>query len=218
MQRLLEESNEAYYWIGFLLADGSFGKTERLSLKLASKDDDHVRKFAKFVGRPVKEDSRGLDVYKKFEEDRLICLIVGFIDGDGCIMKQSNGRKDAFLRVKVHSFWLSFLNYMRETVINLTGVESPKAKINNFGYAELNICNQIPLRKLRDFVFEKKLPALIRKWVEIEDYELRGDKANRIAAEIQKLRKGKMKYKDIAIVMNMPKGSLAHYAKKELPV
>jgi len=51
--RLLEESNEAYYWAGFLMADGCINhKTSRLLITLAKKDKKHLEKFSKFVKGP----------------------------------------------------------------------------------------------------------------------------------------------------------------------
>jgi hypothetical protein len=46
---LLEETLEAYYWMGFLLADGTFDKNGRLSLTLSEKDKDQAYKFASFI-------------------------------------------------------------------------------------------------------------------------------------------------------------------------
>ena len=46
---LLKETPEAYYWMGFLLADGSFNKKGRLSLTLSETDKDQVYKFASFI-------------------------------------------------------------------------------------------------------------------------------------------------------------------------
>ena len=45
---LLENNVESFYWIGFLLADGSF-KTKRLCLGLSYKDIEHLKKFGKFI-------------------------------------------------------------------------------------------------------------------------------------------------------------------------
>ena len=42
------DTPEAFYWIGFLLADGSF-YDNRLKLGLSIKDADHLYKFANFI-------------------------------------------------------------------------------------------------------------------------------------------------------------------------
>lgn len=46
---LLEDTLESYYWIGFLIADGYFSKTNRLSLCLSKLDIEHLYKFVKFI-------------------------------------------------------------------------------------------------------------------------------------------------------------------------
>lgn len=53
---LLSGSIQSYYWIGFLLADGSFGKNNVIHLTLAYEDRDHVAKYAEFIklGNPIK--------------------------------------------------------------------------------------------------------------------------------------------------------------------
>lgn len=46
---LLKDSPESLYWMGFLLADGHFSKTNRLELSIATKDKNHLEKFADFL-------------------------------------------------------------------------------------------------------------------------------------------------------------------------
>ena len=51
---LLEKTNQAAYWQGFLMADGSVSeKTNEIRLKLGIKDADHLRKFCEYLGLPV---------------------------------------------------------------------------------------------------------------------------------------------------------------------
>lgn len=51
MEVLLGEDYITYYWIGFLLADGSFTKREELRLLLSVKDLDHLIKFSQFINK-----------------------------------------------------------------------------------------------------------------------------------------------------------------------
>lgn len=46
---LLNESHESFYWIGFLLADGTFTKSGELRCHLAIKDLPHLEKLVKYV-------------------------------------------------------------------------------------------------------------------------------------------------------------------------
>lgn len=47
--KLLEETVEAYYWAGFIAADGSIADNKRLHIKISTKDSDHLLKFAQFI-------------------------------------------------------------------------------------------------------------------------------------------------------------------------
>ena len=49
LNKLLEDTEQAYYWIGFLLADGYFTPRGGLSITLSNKDEDHLIKFASFL-------------------------------------------------------------------------------------------------------------------------------------------------------------------------
>lgn len=46
---LLNNDNCSFYWIGFLLADGHFNTTGRLSLELSVKDIEHLIKFKQYI-------------------------------------------------------------------------------------------------------------------------------------------------------------------------
>lgn len=57
LEKLLEETSETYYWIGFLLADGHFDyKKSRIRISLSIKDKDHLKKFCNYIER--KKDFR----------------------------------------------------------------------------------------------------------------------------------------------------------------
>jgi hypothetical protein len=47
--RLLEGSNESYYWLGFLMADGHFSKRFRLQVNLSAKDKSHIVLLQQFL-------------------------------------------------------------------------------------------------------------------------------------------------------------------------
>ena len=66
LSKLLREDLNAYYWIGFLLADGCFYKRRinklydcfSLSLQLSSKDSCHMKKFVRFMNYEGKTNIR----------------------------------------------------------------------------------------------------------------------------------------------------------------
>ena len=49
LENLLKETPEAYYWTGFILADGSVSKEGPISISLSKKDEDFLNNFAYFI-------------------------------------------------------------------------------------------------------------------------------------------------------------------------
>lgn len=187
LEKLLEESFESYYWMGFLLADGCFSD-DRLRIGLAIKDKEHLLKFAKFIDYTgtINENAtkislavKDIDIVNKIcdkfdidhqktynppstldwiNKDFIYCLLAGFIDGDGNIQHQNN-REDFFLRIKNHASWIDILKFFGSLITDKECV-----KINNKGYAELVITNTTKLQKLKEKVLTYNLPILSRKW------------------------------------------------------
>lgn len=50
LEILLDNSLQSLYWIGFLLADGHFANSQRISVELSSKDRTHLENFATYIG------------------------------------------------------------------------------------------------------------------------------------------------------------------------
>jgi len=58
-KNLLKNTNETYYWIGFLLADGCFDVGRKsISLEISKKDENHLDKFIKFLNYGKKSHRR----------------------------------------------------------------------------------------------------------------------------------------------------------------
>lgn len=190
---LLNEDLESYYWIGFILADGHFNKNGRLQITLSNIDEEHLKKFCKYiscdnflkrtnivsVNAIMKEASLkimekfdiknnktynppSLEYYNKLENDKLISLICGFIDGDGNIKHQHN-RKDCVLQIHLHSSWIHFLK-----MISITLTNKDFSKISKDGYSRLSITNNSILKKLKCQALNFNLPLLERKWEKID--------------------------------------------------
>jgi hypothetical protein len=237
---LLEDTPEVYYWVGFLLADGSLRKNGRFQLSVAIKDKQHLEKFAKFIDCPVhtyfvklnnKEypqceirimDKKWAKAFSnkfdfshiktitppknlKFEtSDLFLSLFIGFIDGDGCINKQS-GRQDCILRVKVHSSWQSTLQNWINILYSFITIETkhwviPQVTINNQGYAQFAIANSDVLKFLKYSSNRLQLPRLERKWNKIDlKYSSRYIKSDLRKLQIIKFAEdGILSQKDIA--------------------
>lgn len=129
MNILLENTPVTYYWLGFLMADGSF-KGYRLVLELGLLDSKHLQRFAKFIAynkviknnRLAVMDTKPIKLLrKKFniqnnktihpcnltnikDNNLFISWAIGFMDGDGGIYRQT-GREDCQLKIKTHVSW-----------------------------------------------------------------------------------------------------------------
>ena len=155
MDKLLLDTIESFYWIGFILADGHIHNKERLKLELSSKDSEHLNKFCdyvecenisinditSFVTLQNKEickkivEKFNIENNKtenppelksyKFENDLIFSLIVGFIDGDGSIGYVHN-RKDCNLRIRIHKNWLSNLEFIEDFIYEIFNYKKEK--------------------------------------------------------------------------------------------
>jgi len=225
LKRILDDSPESYYWIGFILADGCFsgGKSKKrdkqynsLTFTLARKDMASVRKFAKFIGAKINivvkdktHDALGIHVNdiwairtlmdklgiessqaktynppsKLFalKPDHLFCLIVGYTDGDGCIMlkKQKNG-KFPFMTYTAYKAWMPIFERFEPFLYEYFGLEkNSKAKhIGIVHYENMPIEKRdrtvkwdIPdnrlIKAMKRKAIELKLPIMARKWSKV---------------------------------------------------
>ena len=111
---LVEKTDEAAYWLGFLMADGCVSSsTNEISLKLGVKDFEHVKKFGAYLGLPIDRCKRyekishvafsdkqvkyilisyGIEPRKTFSAEVKSPHLIknrffwaGFIDGDGSL-------------------------------------------------------------------------------------------------------------------------------------
>lgn len=189
---LLEDSHLAYYWLGFILADGHINGKYRLTITLAVKDADHIKRFSNFVKcKNIKPQSKGrisvslqdkcyikqfkekFDIHQrktynppKFDiaDDNLfLSMLIGYIDGDGCIKKQT-GRKDCCLSIHIHSSWLGWLTSVIDRISKIVKIEQSKPIIGKDGYARVNITNSEVLKFLKRHGKNNRLPVLNRKW------------------------------------------------------
>jgi hypothetical protein len=200
LKRLLEDTNEAFYWAGFLMADGCV-TINRVTLVLAKQDWNHVREFGKFVRytghrKPCRGawGVSGMDrniaplIRDKFRfkdcktyhppdrlplgnNDQIVSFIVGFIDGDGS-MRLPKKHKFCNITVKVHSSWIGMLNRMAKFVYELSGESSGKPKINSSGYAEWIISNSVVTKFLKSKSIELSIPFMRRKWDRIDENDV----------------------------------------------
>jgi hypothetical protein len=102
--------------------------------------------------------------------DKMFSLLIGFIDGDGCILNQSGGRRDCSLRLKCHVSWENNLNIFTNLINSYKWDDIPilNPKINKQGYVELCISNNFILGKMKTKAVKLKLPIMERKWSKID--------------------------------------------------
>lgn len=109
--KLLEESLEAYYWLGFILADGHISKNCRLSLTLAILDEIHLQKFADFIQAENPIDKRNGNVNVKVQDKYALKLYKEKFDI--CNNKTETPPKlDFYKQIKADLFLAMFCGYV----------------------------------------------------------------------------------------------------------
>lgn len=101
------------------------------------------------------------------DKNLFISLLIGFIDGDGCIRTQT-GRKDVSIQFHLDKSWLSFLTHVRQKLIDYFNCDSGIPKIGKDGYSVSNISNSYLIKKIKLIGLEQNLPFLDRKWSKID--------------------------------------------------
>lgn len=253
MNILLEDINETYYWIGFIMSDGHIENNNRLTIRLSEKDKEHLEKFKKFIKYyNNKERNKKNGNYKKFigvsimdtkylkklcdkfnikhnktyvpcdisnikNDDLLLSLIVGFIDGDGGISHQTN-RKDFRLTVKCHKNWSENLEYMLNAIFRITG-ENCKTSIKPTKckrYSLFCITDTSVLKKLKQRVLDLGLPYMERKWDVIDmKYDTFYEKSkNKKLKFLELINENKdICVKDLCLKLNLKIGSIYKYKR-----
>lgn len=140
VEKLLLDTPESFYWIGFLVADGHFSVDNRITLALSASDLPHLVNFAKFIEYDnirmrstiyksawlaVMDKSKISEIRKRFsisnnktEEPIKLPkitdeLFLAFIIGfiDGDgCISLQTNRKDSKLAIKLHGAWKSTLD------------------------------------------------------------------------------------------------------------
>jgi len=243
-EKLLDESLEKYYWLGFLLADASFKKTKEIIIAISEKDKQHLLKLKDFLkienmhyNKKTKSfkiggrDSLIFDTITKLyniksnktyfppelgsivEYNKIFSLIIGFIDGDGCI-KHLKNRPDCNLAIKCHSSWLETLKFFLELLYKDCEFKMPGVKNNNAGYANFTISNSVVLKKIKNKAIELNIPLLKRKWDKIDlSYIGRNERAQKNKIEIIRLLEEGKRNKYICQELSIKPSALSSFIK-----
>ena len=183
---LLLNRHIPYYWIGFILADGTIVKN-RLTVTLANKDSDHLIKLSNLVKSTTRHHKDSLilscqdkewvpKICKKFDIKKrktynppivfpttsiklIRSLFIGYCDGDASLGYQHK-RKDCLLRLRIHKNWIGWLASIQKK-LSIPGAEP---HLRNDGNAIWNIANNQTIRELKQHANRYELPILSRKW------------------------------------------------------
>lgn len=141
-----------------------------------------------------------LSIFENMDIDLLAYLFIGFVDGDGNIGNLHN-RPDFHLRIKVYSSWLSILQVFEKRLFNHSGY----AKINNQGYAVMNIGNTELLKNFkRKYLSNISFEPLNRKWDKIDlNYTSRYIKGKNNREQIKDLYNQEYTITEISKKMNL---------------
>lgn len=190
LNNLEKDSLEKFYWLGFLMADAHFSKTNRLAVTLAIKDKDHLEKFCKFLNLPP---STIKTKNKKYSSCTLSVMDVVTISSlktrfsihtnkteQPCDISSISGD---FLKAFKIGFIdgdgsIQYQTGRKDVKISVKGHISwlqnfkhmfGKAYVNNAGYSFVTISNSVEVCALKSFAIENNLPILNRKWDKIDE-------------------------------------------------
>lgn len=190
-KRLLEESYESYYWLGFLCADGHFAANGRLKLSLC--DQDSIRKFCDFVEIDTFVSRKGKEINHKdihevtlMDKDYIIPLMEKYKISPRKTYNPVDFSAIKGLRNKI-SFIAGFIdgdgsirNLHNRKDFNLT-IKVHKSWENILkqiglilrnndklyyykDYATLCVGDSVLLKKLKRIILNLDLPIMQRKW------------------------------------------------------
>ena len=209
---LLSDDVIAFYWMGFLLADGTFshydkqsGLATSLHAELSIHDLPHLEKLASlleveikhlkprtesysestqlvYIGKADKKiiplichkfDIKQQKTYNppdfskyQFSNDQILSLIIGYIDGDGCISMISPAPNLKYIiRINTHISWkhnLLFINNFIHKKYNC--LQTNNVNTTKRGFTDLSISKQKLLKYMKHFIEQNNLPVLSRKW------------------------------------------------------
>lgn len=237
---LLNGTNEAFYWIGFILADGHIEKSKRLTINLSTKDLEHLKKLALFLNTKtwsIKEDKICcLSIQDKYVLEKL-CekydIQSNKTENPPKIDVFSNLVEDSLLSIfagfidgdgsikNLHNrkdFNLrikthkSWINIIN--FLSLKFLEKERTIINAQGYASLHCGDSRILKKLKQKILKLKLPILNRKWDIIDmSYKGKYEIADKKKQSVILMFNQGFKNKDIALKIELSQSRVSEILK-----
>lgn len=187
---LLINSKEAYYWAGFIFADGSINKDYScFNMRLAKQDADHVKAFREFVEYSGKQKSLDISLshkdiktfsdkfgivpdkshncldynfYKNLPYDLWISWLIGYTDGDGSITSRKDRPGLVTIRYVAHQSNASFHEELLKDIKYRIDDCNSTIKYKEETIIRWYISKRSICKELATKA--KELPSLRRKW------------------------------------------------------
>jgi hypothetical protein len=93
-------------------------------------------------------------------DEHFLSFFIGLIDADGCIFNKG-------IRIQHHGNHIDNLKLMATRLISL-GFTSAKTKMDNRGYAHIQLYTKADRRALLSFAIKHNLPIMDRKWNKVK--------------------------------------------------
>lgn len=139
-----------------------------MTSQLSIMDSDTIPKIRNLFGMSDNKKSHNPINLNQLSDDDLIPFLIGYIDGDGTINKQTN-REDSVIRFHIHGNWLIVLDSIRVRLENIVGVDIPTPKITKYGNCSWQLTNSVVTTYLKKECLQLELPFLKRKWDRINE-------------------------------------------------
>lgn len=175
---------------------------------------DVVTKFrTKFDWRDKKtHNPPTTNIIKWLDTNLFLSLLIGYIDGDGCIQYQS-GRVDPKISIHIHNSWLDFVNTINNRlnlIYDYTSIKPPR--MLKTGFVRYDIGCFRTIKKLKQFGLDNKLPILERKWNKIDLNRLhKFEKRDLLIEQAKNLQSQGLKLLNIALELNINYNTLCYH-------
>lgn len=148
------------------------------------------------------------------DKDLFYSFIIGFIDGDGCVAKQTK-RNDSCIIIKMHISWSNILQYISDRIGNDLNLTPNEVHINKYGYAEIRFSNSIILKYLKQQAIRLYLPVLKRKWDKIDmNIVSRQERSKTNIYIVKNLLKEGKRNKDICKILGLKPPAISNIIKR----
>lgn len=156
------------------------------------------------------------DLSSVVEDNYIVSLFAGYVDGDGCISNVAKNKRFCNLKIQLHSSWLDILWWFRNNLSRIIDENLPDPFIDNAGYANWSIRSHPHLKKIKQKIVDLKLPILKRKWDKIDLNLINRDEQIEINhIKSRKLFKQGLNISRISIKLGLSMGSVLYAIKTD---